>query len=86
MPAKKTDESKKAEMSYEEGIKRFEDIVDRLSTGNVPLSESIVLFKEGQALSVFLKRKLDDFSGEINKLNKAGDGFEKADIAVTEDE
>ena len=86
MPTKKTETAKKTEMSYEQGIERFEEIVDRLGAGNVPLTESIRLFKEGKELSSALKRMLDDFNGEITKLNQSGTEFEKAEISVTEDE
>ncbi len=86
MPAKKTEAAKKTEMSYEQGIERFEEIVNRLGAGNVSLTESISLFKEGKELSSALKKMLDDFNGEITKLNQSGSEFEKAEISVTEDD
>ena len=38
-------------MSYEEASKQLEEIINKLENGNLPMSEAVVLFEEGQRLA-----------------------------------
>ena len=40
----------KEKMSFEESVKRLDEIVKQLERGDAPLSESLKLFEEGTAL------------------------------------
>ena len=58
-------------MSFEEDIKRVEEIADKLSSSLTPLEEDIALFEEGMALTKKLekilagaKRKVEIVAGE----------------------
>ena len=43
---------KKAEtVSFEEGLKRLETIVEQLESGDLPLEQTVALYKEGMELS-----------------------------------
>lgn len=40
-----------ADMNYEESVKRLEEIVEKLESGELSLEESIKLFEEGTKLT-----------------------------------
>lgn len=66
-------EGKEAELvtenlSYEEAIKRLEEIVTLLERGEIPLDQSLGLFKEGMALASFCSGKLQAMKEEMVKL------------------
>ena len=45
------------DMTYEQAIKRLEEIVAYLEKKDTPLEESMKLFEEGTKLAAFLRRK-----------------------------
>ena len=49
--AKQTDHDKAAQPDFEAALARLEEIVDKLDDGNLPLAESLALFKEGTKLA-----------------------------------
>ena len=53
--------------SFEEKLKRLEEIVALMESSNKPLGEVIALFKEGTALSKECKSELDRFDIEVQK-------------------
>ena len=59
----------KKEISFEESLKRLEEIVAHLESGELPLNESLKLFEEGAALSIICSRKLDDAEQKILKIS-----------------
>lgn len=48
---KKPDPAEGAAPSFEAALERLEDIVEQLDGGNLPLEDSLALFKEGTALA-----------------------------------
>ncbi|HHU08035.1 MAG TPA: exodeoxyribonuclease VII small subunit [Clostridiaceae bacterium] len=68
------------ELSYEDAVKRLEEIVNLLEKGEASLEESLDLFKEGMALSKICELKLAAMEEEISKLqvNAAGKPEEEA--------
>ena len=54
--------------SYEEALKRLEDIVKRLEGGNLPLDESLRLFEEGTRLGKVCQRRLTEADLRIERL------------------
>jgi exodeoxyribonuclease VII small subunit len=56
------------DLSYEEAIKRLEEIVTQLERGEIPLDQSMELFKEGMALAAFCSGKLQAMKEEMVKL------------------
>ncbi|MBD3232280.1 MAG: exodeoxyribonuclease VII small subunit [candidate division Zixibacteria bacterium] len=64
--------SKKEEISFEQGLKRLEEIVDRLSSAEVSLKESFKLYEEGTELVQYCSKLLGEFEGKVKKLS--GDG------------
>ncbi len=56
------------EMTYEEAIRRLEEIVTLLERGESSLDDSMALFREGVALSSFCTEKLRGMKEEMVKL------------------
>src|ERR1700736_1949324 len=49
--AQKTQETEGPKLDFEAALSRLEHIVEKLDDGNLPLAESLALFKEGTALA-----------------------------------
>ncbi|MEE0967137.1 MAG: exodeoxyribonuclease VII small subunit [Bacilli bacterium] len=60
------------EKSYEEAIKRLEEIVGLLEKNEVPLEESIALFQEGIELSQYCNHKLENIQYKVAKIYENG--------------
>ena len=54
--------------NFENDIKRLEEIIRKLESGEAKLSESMKLFEEGVALTSGLTRKLDEAQSKIKIL------------------
>ena len=65
--------SKKAP-SFEESMKRLEQIVSVLERGEAPLEESLKLFQEGTELVRRCQNLLDDAKLQVKKLAISEDG------------
>ena len=61
---------KKTEMTYEDALKRLEEIVGMLDGGDHPLDESLDLFSEGIKLVKFCNSKIEkvEKEGVLGKL------------------
>ena len=76
---------KPEEKSFEQALKRLEEIVERLESGELSLDESLALFQEGIGLSRSCSNRLNDAEGRIQKMVRVEDGkyiledFETAD-------
>jgi exodeoxyribonuclease VII small subunit len=71
----------KEKQSFEKRLERLRTVVDRLERAELPLEESLALYKEGLALSAELGRQLESARNEV-KL--AQDGLLK-EFAVLDD-
>lgn len=58
------------DMTYEQAIKRLEEIVACLEKKDTPLEESMKLFEEGTKLAAFCGEKLTSAKQEITELTK----------------
>ncbi len=66
-----TAKKKKVEnMSYEEAVKKLEEIVNRLEDTDIPLEESLASFQEGVALSRYCREKLAEIEYKVEYLLK----------------
>ncbi len=61
---------KEDELTFEESLKKLEDIVKDLENGNVPLDDAINKFKEAMDLSKTCNEKLKNAEENINKILK----------------
>jgi exodeoxyribonuclease VII small subunit len=69
MAAKKGDKN-----SLEHSLKRLEEIVGSLESGDVPLDDAISLFEEGIRISKECAEKLKSADLKIKKLSKSVEG------------
>jgi exodeoxyribonuclease VII small subunit len=65
----------KKSQTFEEAIKRLEEIVGELEKGEVPLDKTLSLFEEGVKLSRFCREKLDEAEKRIDILLKDEGGI-----------
>lgn len=56
--------------TYEEALKRLEEIVRRLEDGEIPLEESLASFQEGIHLSRYCREKLAEIEYRVEYLLK----------------
>lgn len=77
MPTKKRDLDTP---TFEQSLKRLEDIVNRLERGDVPLEESLRLYEEGLELSKTCSERLAQAELTLKRLSKNAKGaFEELD-------
>ncbi|OGC91650.1 MAG: exodeoxyribonuclease VII small subunit [candidate division Zixibacteria bacterium RBG_16_48_11] len=62
MPAKK--------LTFEKAVSRLEEIAEKLESGELPLEESLKIFKEGIELSRWCSQVLNQTESDIKKLVK----------------
>ena len=60
--------------TFEENMQRLEQIVRAMERGDVPLEESLKLFREGTALVEACGTLLDEAELQVKKIATAADG------------
>lgn len=65
-----TNNKKIEDMTYEEAVKKLEEIVQRLENAEIPLEESLSSFQEGIALSRYCREKLAEIEYRVEYLLK----------------
>jgi exodeoxyribonuclease VII small subunit len=84
-----------SELSYEEAIRRLEEIVLSLENEEIPLKEALSTFKEGVRLSRYCREKLAEIEFQVEYLLKeeqedeqerAGDGAAYPETGATDEE
>ena len=69
-PKRKT----KAAPSFEESLKRLEEIVEQLEEGEIPLDRAIELFQEGKTLSKQCGKHLTEIEKKVLKIVERENG------------
>ena len=64
----------KKKLAFESALKRLEEIVNKLESGEIPLEESIKVFEEGEQLVRFCMDTLNEAEKKVKKLEKKDDG------------
>lgn len=72
-------------LTFEEAIKRLEEVVETLESGEVPLEKAIDLFQDGMLLSQVCSEKLDKAEQKIETLLENGDVLETRPIELEEE-
>jgi len=67
-------------------MKRLEDIVSRMESGQGDLDSSLELFEEGVKLVRFCSSKLDEAKKKIEILVKKGDKMEAEPFALAQEQ
>ena len=60
--------------TFEQNIRRLEEIVAALEKGDAPLADSLALFEEGTRLIAACSGELDRAAQQVVKLMKGADG------------
>jgi len=69
-----TDKKKKEEdISFEESLKRLEEIVEELEKGELSLDEALKLYEEGMYFSDICLEKLNESKQKVEKLTRVDD-------------
>ncbi len=63
-----------ANTTFEESMKRLEEIVQRLESGEMSLEDSLQVFEEGMQLVAFCSRKLDEAEKKVTLLVREQEG------------
>ena len=64
-------ENKEPKLTYEDGVKKLQEIVKALESGGLTLDESVKLFEAGAALSRFCTEELEKAERKITLLEEA---------------
>lgn len=65
-------------VSFEQGLARLDEILNRLERGDVPLEESMKLYEEGAALASGCDKALREAEQKVLKLAKTQEGAVEA--------
>jgi exodeoxyribonuclease VII small subunit len=63
-----------ADKTFEESMKRLEEIVQQLEGGEMPLEDSLRVFEEGMKLAAFCSRKLEEAEKKVTLLVREQEG------------
>ena len=64
----------KKEIKFEEALKRLEEIVEKLETGQIALDDSIKVFEEGNELVKLCLNKLNKAEQKIKQISADSEG------------
>ena len=70
-------------LNFEDALKRLEEIVRKLESGDVPLDQSIELYSEGEKLRGLCQQRLEAAQAKIEKISR--DRWRQAAAAVAGD-
>ena len=62
------------DLSFEDALRKLEDIVRKLESGDVPLDQSIALYSEGEKLRGLCQQRLEAAQARIEKITLDRDG------------
>lgn len=74
------------DMTFEQAMKRLEEIVSKLEAGDAPLDKSMALFEEGTKLSAGLADMLDKAEQKITIIRKQNGAEEELPFQPDDEE
>jgi exodeoxyribonuclease VII small subunit len=66
--------SETSELNFEQALRKLEEIVHKLESGEAPLDESIALYEEGNKLRALCQQRLDAAKARIEAITLGPDG------------
>ncbi|MCD6161475.1 MAG: exodeoxyribonuclease VII small subunit [candidate division Zixibacteria bacterium] len=75
-----------AKFDFEKAMKKLENIIYDLESGNLSLDESIKMFEEGVELSKQCHKKLTETEAKVKQLIKTESGEFELNLFAEEDE
>ena len=76
---------KSEKISFEDILKRLEDIVEKMETGGVSLEESMKLYEEGMQKITLLTSMLSEAREKVKKLVNDGESSSRLEVFEEED-
>jgi exodeoxyribonuclease VII small subunit len=74
-----------SKLNFEDALRRLEDIVRKLESGDVPLDQSIALYSEGEKLRGLCQQRLEAAQAKIEKITLDRDGKPQATVPFDAD-
>lgn len=74
-----------SKLTFEQSMKRLEEIIDNLESGNVELENAINLYTEGIKLQEHCKNKLENAKLKIEKIVKDKDGINTESVNINDE-
>lgn len=71
--------------TFEDNMKRLEEIVEALESGHLPLEDTVKLYKEGMTLSAQCGAALKKVEQEVQKVTETTSGDVKLELFPEED-
>ena len=71
---------KEKDNNFEVSLKKLEDIVDKLESGDIGLEESVKLYEEGMKIKKICDKKLRDIEMQIKKIKIEDNKVVKEDL------
>ena len=68
------------DLSFEDSLKKLEDIVEQLESGDVDLEKSVDLYEEGMYLKKICEEKLKKVENQIKKIKVENNKIQKEDF------
>ena len=65
------------ELSFEESLKKLEDIVEHLESGDIDLEKSVELYEQGMNLKKICEEKLKKVENQIKKIKVENNKIQK---------
>lgn len=65
----------KLTLTFEEALKRLEEVLASLERSDCPLEEALALYQEGMSLLRYSRNKLADAEGKVSVLLKEAEEF-----------
>jgi len=65
------------DLSFEDGLKNLEDIVEQLESGDVDLDKSVELYEKGMNLKKICEEKLKKVENQIKKIKVENNKIQK---------
>jgi exodeoxyribonuclease VII small subunit len=69
-----TDQNDFSSLSFEDALRKLEEIVGRLESGEAALDEAITLYTQGDILRAQCEKRLKDAQARIEKITLGADG------------
>jgi len=68
------------DFSFEENLKKLEDIVDQLESGEIDIEKSVALYEKGMLLKNNCEAKLKKIELQIKKIKMENNKIQKEDF------
>lgn len=61
----------KKELTFEQAKEKLDDIVEKLSSGNLPIDQMVKLYEEGAELSQYCLSMLGTYEARLDQVDKS---------------